>query len=168
MIKNSHTYKTLEENIKETVSSLIVLVKEECWNKISDKYFYILTDINEFEYVNFHELRTKERKINREKVPKDIDTVLKFLYEIYFDLYDINCYIFKAKKDCTIIEIQYFRKSDLDSGYLEKVRENQPMYHAKMLLPPNKRNDLEKFDVNWNNEGILYKIKRLLSQICNS
>ncbi|AYN02347.1 hypothetical protein [Chryseobacterium sp. 3008163] len=154
-MNNSDSYKILEVNINGTVSSLIILTKEKCWNKISDKYLYILTDINEFEYVDFHELRTKERKINSEKVPKDIDTVLKFLSEIYSDLYDVNCYIFKSKKDCTIIEIQYFRKSDLDSEYLEKVRGNRPMYHAKMLLPPNKRNDLEKFDVNWNNDGII-------------
>ena len=152
---NSDSYKILEANINGTVSSLIILTKEKCWNKISDKYLYILTDINEFEYVDFHELRTKERKINSKKVPKDIDTVLKFLSEIYSDLHDVNCYIFKSKKDCTIIEIQYFRKSDLDSEYREKVRVNRPMYHAKMLLPPNKRNDLEKFDVNWNNDGII-------------
>lgn len=155
ILDNLNVYKTLEENIQLTISSLETLVKESCWNKISNIYLYILTDISELKYADFHELRTKERKINSKKVPKDIDTVLNFLSEIYSDLYDVNCYIFKSKKDCTIIEIQYFRKSDLDSEYLEKVRGNPPMYHAKMLLPPNKRIDLEKFDVNWNNDVII-------------
>lgn len=132
ILDNRSVYKILKENIQLTISSLEALVEECCWNKISNNYLYILTDISELEYSNFHELRTTIRKINNKKRPKDLDSVLKSLTEIYSDLYDINCYIFRAEKDFTIVEIQYYKKSNLDRDFAKKVRDNPPMYHARV------------------------------------
>lgn len=97
--------KDLEENIKLTVSSLEILIKEKCFNKISNNYLYILSNINDFENTNFHEQKKISNRINNKKTPVKIDHALKVLSEIYSDLYDVNLYVFKAKKNITVIEI---------------------------------------------------------------
>jgi len=149
----------LEENIKLTVCSLEILIKEKCFNKISNNYLYILSEINDFDNTNFHEQRKINNRINNSKTPVKIDYALKVLSKIYNDLYDVNLYVFKAKKNLTVIEIQYYKKARLDSDYFIKVKDNHPMYHAKVPLPPCRNNDSEKFGINWNNGEFLNELK---------
>lgn len=57
-------------------------------------------------------------------------------------------YVFESKKEKTIIEIEYFRKSSFDINYFEKIKNNKPMFHAKILTPYDRKEE-EKFDINW-------------------
>jgi len=63
-------------------------------------------------------------------------------------LYDVNLYIFKSNKKSTIVDIRYFRKSNLEVDFLETVKDYPPMLHSKLALPQY-QDDFKKFDVNW-------------------
>jgi hypothetical protein len=41
-----------------------------------------------------------------------------------------------------------FRKSSFDINYFEKIKNNKPMFHAKILTPYDRKEE-EKFDINW-------------------
>ena len=152
--------KTLEENIKDTTTSLLNLVDEKCWNKISDNCNYILTNVKKLKYSNFHELRKIKQKINSKKNPQDFNSILKTLSKFESDLFDVVLYIFKADTNQTIIEIEYLRKSDLDFAYYETIKESPTMFHAKISLPTN-QNPTKKFDINWQNINFFDSLKVL-------
>lgn len=154
----------LEENIKITTDHLLELVKKNCWNIITNnRYQYILTDVNSLEYINLHELRIIKQKINSKKTPQNLNSVVETLAVFNDDLYDVVLYIFKAKSNKTIIEIEYLKKSDLDPEYYQKIKDNSPMFHAKIIMPPN-QNQMVKFDVNWQNNNVLNSVKKILSR----
>lgn len=148
---------TIELEIRNTISSLIKLANNYCWNEISPNYSFILSDIIERE--NFS--KKYRNVINDKKSPINLKCAIEFLEKEYSDLYDINFYIFKAKKQQTIIEIQYYRKSSLDKDFSEKVKNNPPMVHAKISMPVYAKNE-EKFDVNWESEGVVHKWKTFI------
>ncbi|MGF2414530.1 MAG: hypothetical protein ACQUYJ_19500, partial [Ferruginibacter sp.] len=75
--------------------------------------------------------------------------IIPLLNGLYKNLYDINLYIYKAKKDFTIIDIRYYLKSSLDENYKAQVLENPPMLHCKISTPYWLTNKEEKFDINW-------------------
>ncbi|WP_221417975.1 hypothetical protein, partial [Fulvivirga kasyanovii] len=56
-----------------------------------------------------------------------------------------------------IIEVQYYLKSSLEKDYLEDVRNNDPMLHCKVAIPPYLTNNQHKFDINWQLGGIRYQ-----------
>ncbi len=154
----------LEENIKITTDHLLELVKKNCWNIIkNNRYQYILTDVNNLEYINLHELRIIKQKINSKKTPQNLNSVVETLAVFNDDLYDVVLYIFKAKSNKTIIEIEYLKKSDLDPEYYQKIKDNSPMFHAKIIMPPN-QSQMVKFDVNWQNNNVLNSVKKILSR----
>lgn len=154
----------LEENIKITTDHLLELVKKNCWNIITNnRYQYILTDVNSLEYINLHELRIIKQKINSKKTPQNLNSIVETLAEFHDDLYDVVLYVFKAKSNKTIIEIEYLKKSDLDPEYYQKIKDNSPMFHAKIIMPPN-QNQMVKFDVNWQNNNVLNSVKKILSR----
>jgi len=153
----------LEENIKITTDHLLELVKKNCWNIITNRYQYILTDVNSLEYSNLHKLRIIKQKINSKKTPQNLNSVVETLAEFNDDLYDVVLYIFKAKNNKTIIEIEYLKKSDLDPEYYQKIKDNSPMFHAKIIMPPN-QNQMVKFDANWQNNNVLNSVKKILSR----
>lgn len=152
---------SLEENIKITTISLLELVEKNCWNKFSNNCLYILTDINELEYSNFHKLRRLKQKNNSKKKPQNLNLAVKTLNEHFNDLYDVVLYVFKAESNKTIIEIEYLKKSDLDPEHYQKIKEYSPMFHAKIIMPPN-QNQLKKIDINWQNNNILNSLKKIL------
>lgn len=154
----------LEENIKITTDHLLELVKKNCWNIITNnRYQYILTDVNSLKYINLHELRIIKQKINSKKTPQNLNSVVETLAVFNDDLYDVVLYVFKAKSNRTIIEIEYLKKSDLDLEYYQKIKDNLTMFHAKIIMPPN-QNQLAKFDVNWQNNNVLNSVKKILSR----
>ena len=153
----------LEENIKITTDHLLELVKKNCWNIITNRYQYILTDVNSLEYSNLHKLRIIKQKTNSKKTPQNLNSVVETLAEFNDDLYDAVLYIFKAKSNKTIIEIEYLKKSDLDPEYYQKIKDNSPMFHAKIIMPPH-QNQLVKFDANWQNNNVLNSVKKILSR----
>ncbi|GAA5088963.1 hypothetical protein GCM10023210_13200 [Chryseobacterium ginsengisoli] len=138
----------LETNLKVSFADLLKLAEIQCWNKLSPKFSFILSNINEFEGDHSFERRRSEIKLNSKKEPQSLETIIDILRNEYSDLYDINLYIFKVGKKETIIEIQYFRKSNLDPEYFEKIKDNPPMFHAKIARPIYAVNEM-KFDINW-------------------
>lgn len=148
---------TIELEIRNIISSLIKLANNYCWNEISPNYSFILSDIIEREHFS----RKDRNVINDKKSPINLKYAIEFLEKEYSDLYDINFYIFKSKKQQTIIEIQYYRKSSLDKDFFDKVKNSPPMVYAKISMPVYAKNG-EKFDVNWESEGVTHKWKTFI------
>ncbi|KFF23638.1 hypothetical protein [Chryseobacterium vrystaatense] len=146
------THESLEKNIEISAVRLIKLAEERSWNKISHHMTFIISDCNEFKGENFGEIRKSRWKINRYKIPQPLDQVIGVLKNEYEDLYDVNLYVFKALRKETVIEIQYYRKSNLNPDYFEKIKDNQPMFHSKITLPGYAL-DGAKFDINRESGG---------------
>ncbi|KAA1240774.1 hypothetical protein [Aquimarina sp. RZ0] len=154
------TKSNLEQNLKEATSTLLEMARNSCWNKISDNTSYIISEIK-----NDKQNRTERKKINDKKKPKSLEKITAELKVFYEDLYDINLYIYKSEKENTIIEIQYYPKSLLESDYYETVKSNQPMLHSKIGLPNYRKNDTDKFDINWELGGIRHEWNSFLAKI---
>ncbi|EDP70780.1 hypothetical protein FBALC1_08473 [Flavobacteriales bacterium ALC-1] len=146
------TKNNLEKNLKETTSTLLEMARNSCWNKISDNTSYIMSEIKN-DLLN----RSKRKKLNDKKKPKSLEKITAELREIYENLYDINLYIYKSEKESTIIEIQYYPKSSLESEFYETIKNNDPMLHMKIGIPPYVNNKTEKYDVNWELGGMRYE-----------
>ena len=132
------------------------MANDSCVNNISENLFFILSDENEVLSENF-EIRRKDRvKINLKKKPENITEILKELSNFYEKIYDLNLYVFKSEKNRTIIEIRYYLKTELETGYLKTVINNPAMLHCKIDLPPYRKNDKEKFDINWHLGGVIH------------
>lgn len=168
IVKSSNFRKVNKENLKENIEISIVnlqrLAMISCWNKISSNFVFIVSDFNEFEGGSFSELRKSRNKVNKSKITLSLDSAIEILEREYQDLYDVNLYIFKADKKETIIEIQYYRKSNFEFDYLMMVKDNEPMYHSKISRPYYVRNN-NKFDVNWELCGMRYFWNHFLAQI---
>lgn len=148
---------TLEKDIKNSIANLVRLVEKECWNKLSANFSFILSDFNEFKRKNFYELTRSKVEINNKKVPQSLETIIKILRTEYSDLYDIILYVFKAKKSETIIEIEYFRKSNFEPDYLKKVKNNPPMFHSKISMPRYWKGG-KNIDINWHFGGLKHTL----------
>ncbi|WP_027385231.1 hypothetical protein [Chryseobacterium gregarium] len=145
-----------EENLKPEILNLLAgllrLADRCCWNKLSPECFFIITDFNEFIDSNGFENHKLKNKINSQKALQDLDSSIELLKKEYADLYDIVLYVFKAGRHKTVIEIEYYRKSNFDPDYFEKIKNNPPMLHAKIHMPPYGKGG-KKFDVNWKRRG---------------
>ena len=144
---------TLLDRLNAAVPTLLTMAKDLTWNKIPENCKFILTEINNNDQ-NFHEQRRLTIKENDNKIPETLDKISLTLGEIYDNLYDINLQIYRTKKKMTVINIRYYPKSSLDKDYREKIKDNQPMLHCKVAMPPWLSGKKEKFDINWqHNEG---------------
>lgn len=137
----------LIDEIQKLSVKLIKLAENKCWNTISYNLTFIVSDFNEFGE-DFRERRRYRNEINKSKQPQTLEKAIEILKNEFDDLYDVNLYIFKALKKETIIEIQYYRKSNMEPDYFEKIKDNPPMLHSKVVLPSYAL-DGQKFDVNW-------------------
>ncbi len=153
----------LELNLKEATSTLLEMARNSCWNKISDNTSYIISEIVNDER-NFFDKRIARKKSNDKKKVKSLEQITTELNDIYENLYDINLYIFKSKKASTIIEIQYYPKSSLESEFYETIKNNEPMLHMKIGIPPY-ANKTEKYDVNWELGGIRHEWKSFWNRL---
>lgn len=158
------TKNNLELNLNEATSALLEMARNSCWNKISENTSYIISEIVNDER-NFFDKRIERKKVNDKKKPKSLKQTTSELKDIYENLYDINLYIYKSEKKSTIIEIQYYPKSSLESDFFETVKSNEPMLHCKIGLPNYRKNDTEKFDVNWELGGIRHEWNSYLGKI---
>lgn len=158
----------IEEGLKENIEICIVnlqrLAQVCCWNKISPNFAFIVSDFNDFERSNFFDQRKARNKINKSKPILSLDAAIEILNKEYQDLYDVNLYIFKAHKKETIIEIQYYRKSNFEPDYLMLVKNDKPMYHSKISKPYYAGND-NKFDINWELGGVRHLWNHFLGRI---
>jgi hypothetical protein len=138
----------IKGNILKMTKSLLEMARNSCWNTISDDCLYILSsNCDEFD-LNFIELRKYKKQINDKKLPRKLEDILPELALIYKDIYEIDLYVFHARKNDTIIEIEYILKLPIqdENNYLNS---NLPQLHCKLAIPfyLNKSND--KFDINW-------------------
>lgn len=148
--------KNIEKEIKNATSTLLEIVNQSCYNNISKKLMFILSNIKEVEGENSFVQLHNRRRINKLKKPKNFNEIINEVKQFYDEAYDINLFVYKSEKHKTIIEIRYFLKSDLDPDYLKKVTNNPPMLHCKVSIPPYIGTRKEKFDVNWELGGIKY------------
>ncbi|MDW9379626.1 hypothetical protein GFU89_05400 [Chryseobacterium sp. JV558] len=128
------------------------MAKINCWNTISPNLFFILSDFNEFKELNSTERNMSRNRINNSKTLLNVDSALEILRNEFDDLYDVTLYIFRANTKETIIEIQYYRKSNFNADYFAIVKDNSPMFHSKIAMPVYAWEG-EKFDVNWESGG---------------
>ena len=153
------TPETFEIEINDLTHTLIELARERTVNKISDNCKYILSEIIDIGKNNFDDLRKLRILNNEKKIPRLLNEIISELMPIYNDLYDINLYVYKAKSNLTIIEIQYFRKSSLSQEYRTKIINNRPMITCKIMIPLYAEVDNEKFDINWEYGGFKHNWK---------
>ncbi len=156
---------TLNQDLNEATTKLLDLARNTCWNKISSNCEFILSEIKEDSDSNFYEERKLRRSEDKIKTPTSLTKAVDKLKDIYSNLYDINLYVFQSKKDKTIIEIRYFLKSKLDIEYQQKIKEQEPMLHCKIGIPPHHTKQEDKFDVNWELGGIRDKWRMFLWRI---
>ena len=143
---------SLKNNIEFCIANLLNLAKVHCWNRTSPHLFFILSDFNEFEGSNLSEKMKSRTRINNSKTLLTLDWALEILHKEFYDLYDVTLYIFQGNKYETIVEIQYYRKSNFDADYFAVVKDNPPMFHSKIAMPAYAWEG-GKFDINWESGG---------------
>jgi hypothetical protein len=153
-MKEEDIYKDLTAATK----SLLDLARDLCFNDINDNCLYIISEIRNSEK-NFQELNRIRIKENSLKTPKPLVDILPGLEALYSNFYDVNLYVYKADKQATIIEIQYFPRSSLDIDYRKKTESRQTMLHCKVATPSYSSDTKEKFDINWEFEPLHHKWK---------
>ncbi|HMS67974.1 MAG TPA: hypothetical protein PKD18_07540 [Saprospiraceae bacterium] len=145
-------------DIADTVKSLLKMARDSSFNRISDNCSYIISEIKHSDK-NFFE-QTKIRKLyNDKKTPKSFADIIADLEKLYPDLYDVNLYVYKADKDSTIIEIQYFPRSSHDTEYQKISAGQETMLHCKVALPSYASEKKDKFDINWEHGTLNHKWK---------
>ncbi|WP_298782758.1 hypothetical protein, partial [uncultured Polaribacter sp.] len=156
----------LQEKIRKATSSLIDMAKDMCWNKISENYEYIKSEIDESIGKNSFERAKIRKKVNDKKTAKSLSEIVSELNAIYENLYDINLHIYKSLPNKTIIEIRYFLKTSHTAEFYPTIKNNSPMLHCKVGIPPyfsKHPNSAEKqkiFDVNWELGGIRHELNK--------
>lgn len=133
------------------------MAQDHAWNDFSPNYTYILSEIKDNAADNFGELTKLRKRENDQKVPKSLHQITSDLWDLYSGIYDLNFQVYKARKNETTIEIRYFPTSSLDSAFLEKVKDNEPMLHCKVPIPPYADVKTKKFDINWEQGGIRHE-----------
>ncbi len=143
-MKKENTHKELSD----AVQSLLQLARKLSYTKISDNCSFIISEIKQSDKSTFEQ--TKNRKsINDKKVPKSFIEIVREVEALYPNLYDVNLYIYKANKNNTIIEIQYFPRTSLDLDYQKATSNQETILHYKVSLPNYAANTNQKFDINW-------------------
>jgi hypothetical protein len=134
------------------------MARDSSFNNISDNCKFIISEIKHSDK-NFFE-RNKIRKTdNDKKIPKPLADIILELEILYPNLYDVNLYIYKAKKDSTIIEIQYYPRTALDIDYQKITANQEPLLQCKVSVPPYATDSGEKFDINWELGTLRHKWK---------
>ena len=153
-MKKENIYKDLTD----ATISLLNLARDCSYNFISDNCFYIISEIKNTD-MNFRERNKIRIKENSLKKPKLLADILHELEELYPNFYDVNLYVYKANKQTTIIEIQYYPRSSLDIDYRQKTQSQLTMLHCKVSNPPYYSDKKEKFDINWEFEPLNHRWK---------
>jgi hypothetical protein len=135
------SYKDIKNEIISAVSNLKEIVMLNCNNNLSDNYSYFLLEINAINE-------------NKEFVYKSLNEIVLELSNIYYHIYDLNFYVYKSTKKNTIIQINYFLKSSLDEKLYDNINDFEPMIHSKVDIPPYRKDEFQKFDINWKLGGL--------------
>lgn len=151
-----------EERIKSATQSLLEMARKHSWNEISDELKYVIRKIepSQSNYSNSFEAASHRKKILESKSPLNLSQAIKELIVDFENIYLIELYVFKSSKEVSIIEILFLEKSGLEEKYRNSVKENAPMLHCKVPIPPyiSSANN-KKFDINWQLETIEHRWK---------
>jgi hypothetical protein len=98
-------------------------------------------------------------RANNSKNLLTLDSAVEILQKEFNDLYDVTLYIFRANTKETILEIQYYRKSNFDADYFAAIKNDPPRFHSKIAMPGYALEG-EKFDVNWESGGGIHHVWR--------
>lgn len=153
------TKENLHNDLAEATKKLLEMARDYSWNTISNNCLYIISEIKESNGKNFFEQRRIRKKENRNKEPKPLQIVAAELEGIYENLYDVVLYVYHSTSKQTVVEIQHYPKSSLDKDYLEKVKDNDPMLHCKVAIPPYSNDNKSKIDINWELGGLRHEWK---------
>lgn len=153
------TKENLHYDLEEATEKLLGIARDRSWNTISNNCLYIISEIKDSNGKNFFEQRLIRKKVNRNKKPKPLQLAISELESIYENLYDVNLHVFHSTLKQTVVEIQFYPKSSLDKDYVEKVKDNDPMLHCKVAIPPYSNDDKSKFDINWELGGLRHEWK---------
>ena len=152
---------TINLELSDAVQSLLQLARDLSYNKISDNCSFIFSEIKKSDKNAFEQ--TKNRKsINDKKIPKSFIEIVKEMEAMYSNLHDVILYIYKAKKNETIIEIKYFPRTSLDLDYQKITADQETMLHYKVSLPNYASNFDQKFDINWEHGPLNHLWKQFL------
>jgi hypothetical protein len=146
------------KDLANATKSLLDMARDLSFTIISDNCLYIISEIKDSEK-NFDERNKIRIKENSLKTPEPLADILPDLEALYPNFYDVNLYVYKANKQVTIIEIQYYPRSSLDIEYRQKTQSQQTMLHCKVANPPYYSDTKEKFDINWEFEPLNHKWK---------
>lgn len=138
----------IHKDIADAVKSLLKMARDSSINKISDNCSFIISEIKH-SADNGDDLNKIRKSENDKKTPKSLADIVADLDKLYPDLYDVNLYVYKADKNSTIIEIQYFPRSSQDIEYQKISATQETMLHCKVAIPPYCSGTNEKFDINW-------------------
>jgi len=158
------TENNLELHLKEATSTLLKMARNTHWNTISNNTSYIISEIKN-DSRDLRIQRLEKNKANRKKKPITLEKATAELKLIYHNLYDINLEIYKSQNNHTIVDIRYYQKSELEPDYYKAVKNNPPMLHCKIEVPPYASNKSKKYDVNWKLGGLRHEWNLFLSRI---
>ena len=149
---------SIHKEINEATQSLLKMARESSFNNISDNCTFIISEIKQ-SCKNFFEQNKIRKRDNEKKIPKSLTDIIVELETLYENFYDVNLYVYKAGKNSTIIEIQYYPRSSLDIEYPKKSAKQETMLHSKVAVPPYASENNKKFDINWQLGTINHKWK---------
>jgi hypothetical protein len=155
------TKATFEKEIQEAVPKLLAMARELSWNKISGNCKFILTEIIDSNE-NFHVQRNLRKKENNKKNPLAFAEIIPAVQSLYDNLYDINLHIYRADSELTVIDIRYYLKSSLEHDFRQRIIDNPPMLHCKIVQPPWGASKKQKFNINWEHRRWLISWKLFL------
>jgi len=148
----------LYKDLSDAVQSLLKLARESSFNDISENCTCIISEIKHSDK-NFFDQYKIRKADNDKKKPKLLTDIIVDLETLFPNLYDVNLYVYKADKNSTLIEIQYFPRSSLDIEYQKTSATQETMLHCKVAIPPYASDSKEKFDINWQLGTINHKWK---------
>ncbi len=157
---------SLYTELSEAVQSLLKLARESSYNNISDNCFFIILE-TKHDYINSFErniLRKIENKRKKAKTLLKITDELEFLYP---NIYDVHLYIYKAKKNSTIIEIEYSPRSSSISDNNKDIQPQEPRIYCQVPIPIYSYYKKDKFDINWQLNTVNHKWRMFLWKLKN-
>lgn len=123
--------------------------REPCVITIYNQCEYILSEIENSNFINLEEIRRSRINSNLLKNSKTIEEATNEISSIFSDLYDINLHIFQSSKSLIVIDVRYFLKSKLDKQYQKQVIDFEPTLHIKISMPQFQQEQKKRFDINW-------------------
>jgi hypothetical protein len=160
------TFESIQDDIISSTISLLDLARKTCHSTINDHCLYILSEVNH-DADNFHIARKIKKDTNDKKKSQKLETILPMLQDIFHDLHFIDLYIYHAKKECTIIEIEYGLISKNNFAQKDADGFNYPYLHGKINILFWIFTKEEKFDINWQHKAWLIRWEVLKYRISN-